>query len=1099
MAFPRVFPKTYYAKGDRAGRDISVVGAGEYAISSPRVSAAPLPPKQRSGSLTMCILLTQFAAAFGATPNVEKSSVRTRLVGKPLHDVIEVGMASQVGEISSGMAASLSPDGAGVNLAGALPGTQVYRNVISGDLLVYRPGAGQRMADDITLASGECTVAYYSIRVAGLNQGGGPTFDVTTELWNDNPCQPGSSVIAGTQQTFSGIPNNQSVFDLEVTLDPLVPVPGTVWLAATFSTADSGWVRADKAEVGSTTNVWSENHIQQNQNDPPTGCSLFTFSASGTPWAGFWAQIQCDIPGNPVGACCNGATCSQTTEIDCGAGVWQGAFTSCVPNVCLSGACCTGGNFGTCADTTQDQCTAGLFHPGGLCSLGACGPTFRVFENNFATGIFDIISQGTKWGDDLSLGSGAPCGLASYEVLFAGDGSAGPATFNVHTELWTNDDRGTPTAEIDDVPGAVIPGTGADFVDVPANLFTQRLLGGPYPGMSIPKKIWIVMSTNTNNAGPVASGFPSIGMSLDGFAIYNAQGGANVWTPGFWYDGFDPTNCPGPQCVPAGSFRVTVWCAGEPPTGACCNDSAGTCLNNVREADCNGRWREGFDCGPETFEPVCGASACCFPIGPDHIMLCQDATAQECQDLEGASKPGSFCNEVECPMYTCLNRSGDCFSAHAGVGCEDAYCCDVVCDQNSGGDPFCCTTEWDSTCAQSALTRCEQPLQNDNCADALPINGIGDFAFDNTDGTTDGPVHPICGTLGGDEQISRDVWFCWTSTCNSQVLARTCGSTTVDTKIAVYEGCQCPPSDANLLDCDDDRCAPLQSLAAFNAVAGQQYLIRLGSYPGEAGGQGALTISCSPPNNPACPAAGDCCEAHAAPGACANETCCETVCLCDPFCCTTEWDDACAGNGFNESGCGAAELCASICTPSCPAGAVTWVDPPNGVVDARRPHPPNNPTALQGIQTFTVQAPAGSDRVECWDICETDLAGGMANSVVGVLDEGRGRFTISLQRPITPGAVTTITYVGSGAMGTFVAHPSNVNSDSAAAPSDILDLVDNLNGVRIPPLNIWQCDIDRSSVCLPADILTEIDLLNGANGFRVWNGSSKPATAGLCP
>jgi hypothetical protein len=84
-------------------------------------------------------------------------------------------------------------------------------------------------------------------------------------------------------------------------------------------------------------------------------------------------------------------------------------------------------------------------------------------------------------------------------------------------------------------------------------------------------------------------------------------------------------------------------------------------------------------------------------------------------------------------------------------------------------------------------------------------------------------------------------------------------------------------------------------------------------------------------------------------------------------------------------------------------------------------------------------------------------------------------------------------------MGTFISHPSNVNSDSAAAPSDILDLIDSLNGVRVPPLNIWQCDIDRSTVCAPADIIGEIDLLNGANGFRVWNGSSKPATAGICP
>ena len=993
-----------------------------------------------------------------------------------------------------------SPDGLG-SVAGAPPGTQVYKNVIAGDLLIYRPGAGQRMADDMTMASGACSVSYYTLRVAGLNQGGGATFNVQTALWNGDPCLGSSSVIAGTQQTFSGILNNQSIFDLEAVVEPAVSIPGTVWLAATFSTSDSGWVRAAQAEVGSTTNVWSENHVQVPPDTTPTGCKLFNFSSTGTPWAGFWAQINCNLAGNPTGACCNGTTCSQTTQANCATGVWQGAFTSCTPNVCLSGACCTGGTFATCTDTTQDQCAGGLFHPGGLCSQDACGPTFKVYENNFNTNIFDTIDPGTKWADDFKLGSGAPCGLASYEVLFAGDSGTGPATFNVHTELWTNNNRGTPASENDDIPGALIPGTGKDFLNVPANLFTQKLLAGPFPGVALPGKVWLVMSTNVNNAGPVTAGAASIGFSVDGFAIFNAPGAANVWTPGFWYDGFTPNECPGSTCNPAGSFRATVWCEGEPPTGACCNDTAGTCTNDIPAIDCTGRWSEAAECGPDTFDPPCGANACCFPVfTPNPVMICDNITAAECQlqDPPGAFKPGKFCEDVQCPDYDCLNHTGDCFTAHAGVGCEDAFCCDIVCDDMTG-DPFCCTTQWDATCAQDAVANCERPLQNDSCADAIPLTTTGSFNFDTTDATTDGPIHLACSNQGGDEQIIKDIWYCWTATCTSQVLARTCGTTQVDTKIAVYQGCTCPPTDARLRDCDDDRCAPRQSMAAFDAVAGQQYLIRLGSYPGEPGGVGSLTIACSPPNNPSCPAAGDCCSGHAPPGACSNETCCETVCLCDPFCCSTEWDAACAGHGFDESGCGAAELCTDLCTPPCPSGAVTWVSPPSGAVDAGIPHAPNNTAALKGIKTLTVQGPAGSNRVECWDLCETDTVPGFPNAVQSVSAQDRGQFTITLARPITQGAATTLTYTGSGAMGTFFSHPSNVNSNSAATPSDILDLIDHLNGVRVPPLNPWQCDIDRSGLCAPADIISEIDLLNGANGFRVWNGTAKPATAGICP
>jgi hypothetical protein len=361
----------------------------------------------------------------------------------------------------------------------------------------------------------------------------------------------------------------------------------------------------------------------------------------------------------------------------------------------------------------------------------------------------------------------------------------------------------------------------------------------------------------------------------------------------------------------------------------------------------------------------------------------------------------------------------------------------------------------------------------------------------------DGPVHLACATEGGDEQITHDLWYCWTATCTTQALAWTCGRTQRDTKIAVYEGCSCPPDDARLLDCDDDRCS-VQSMAAFDAVAGQQYLIRVGNYPGEAGAPGNLTVSCHPPTHPTCPGPGDCCEAHGT-GRCEDATCCATVCFCDPFCCTTEWDASCAGNGFDDNRCGAALLCEDVCAPPCPTGAVTFTNPPNGAVDARRPHAPGNPAALQGAQVFTVQAPAGSDRLDCWELCETDVEGSQPNSIVSVVHDGRGQYVVSLARPITQGAVTTITHLGEGAVGEFTSHPGNVNGDSAAAPTDILSLIDNLNGILLPPLSPWQCDLDRSGACLPADIITLIDLLNGANGFRNWNGTPKPIKDGICP
>ncbi len=979
-------------------------------------------------------------------------------------------------------------------VAGTPPGTQVYRND-GGSPVIYRPGVGQRMADDLTLANGGCTVTYYSLRVAGLGTSG-PTFNVQTALWNGDPCVAGSTVIAGTSATFNGLTNNgTAVSTLEVTLDPTIPVPATVWLAATFSTDDSGWLRAGQAEVGSTTNIWSEN-----DSGPPIRCTQFQF-AGGSPWAGFWATVNCSVQGSPVGACCNGITCTQTTQANCIGGVWKGAFTTCQPNVCLPGACCTGGTFSTCTETTEDQCLGGLFHPGATCNPSACGPTFKVYENNFATGIFDVIETNVKWGDDLKLGSGAPCQLAGFEVLAAGDASAGPATFTMTAQIWTNNDRGTPTAEGDDLPGTPIPGAQFVFNNVPANLFTQRLLAGPFSGIELPKKVWIVMTTSSNNAGPIPAGPATVGFSIDGFAKFNAPGGANVWTPGFWYEGFDPAGCPGPTCTPAGSFRVQVWCHGNPPTGACCNDLAGTCNENVRETECGGRWVEGVGCDPDPFEPPCGVSACCYPIDiPPNppTVVCGDLTVGECEGLGGAQARGKFCQDITtCPPVKCLSRTGSCFAVHPTTGCDNAFCCQKVCDPVTG-DPFCCDTEWDASCVQDATTKCERPLENDHCPSAESIAGTGTFSFNNSTATTDGPIHLACGTLGGDEQISRDVWFCWTSPCTQKVIAGTCGLTQVDTKIAVYSGCACPPADANLLDCDDDRCSPLQSMAVFNAAAGQQYLIRVGSYPGVPGGAGSLSLACGPPVHPLCaPATGDCCEANPA-GGCDNADCCNTVCACDPFCCTTEWDDACSTTGFNGNGCGAGELCASLCAPACPPGAVNWLDPPNGVVDARRPHPAASSSTIEGIQTIAVQAPAGSGKLECWSLCETANIG-TANAIETVTDEGRGRFTIQLKRPITPGAATTLSYVATGAMATFTSHPSNVNADSAAAPADIIDLIDSLNGVRTLPFGLFSGDIDRSGLIGPPDIIEEIDLLNGAGQHRVWNGTAKPVTAGVCP
>ena len=233
---------------------------------------------------------------------------------------------------------------------------------------------------------------------------------------------------------------------------------------------------------------------------------------------------------------------------------------------------------------------------------------------------------------------------------------------------------------------------------------------------------------------------------------------------------------------------------------------------------------------------------------------------------------------------------------------------------------------------------------------------------------------------------------------------------------------------------------------------------------------------------------GNCCEPQDLAAGCGSRSCCETVCEMDNWCCRVEWDQICA------------DQARVLCSMTCSSGEITWLDPPNGVIDAGQPHALNDPEALQGIDAVMIEGPAGAGDACCWSLCETDFGNHTTNAIAGIEDHGDGVFTIHLDRPITPGAVTTLTYRGSDSTGTFMAHPGNVDGDVATAPADILALIDCLNGV--PNTCLWgpySCDTDRDGTCAPADILRVIDLLGGAATFDAWNGSNRPVTSDICP
>jgi len=1029
----------------------------------------------------------------GHSARSEKRTAETT-DGIPI-EAVAAAQATPVNLEGSGIA-RVASDG---SIAAEPPGTTVYSNEIDPYTTFYKPGPNQRMADDLALGSGgPCDLVFYDLLVwsQGLSS---PYFDVSTVLWDGDPCAPASSVIAGTEAEFLDVPALAATV-LELTLDTPVTIPGSVWLAATFSTDDSGWIFAEEAEIGFTGNFWSEN-------DPVDGCVIFSVTG-GEPHGGFWTNINCTSIVDPPGACCNDAACVEEAEVDCvgSGGIWQGAFTTCDPNPCLTGACCTGEDFTTCSESTEAECASGseIFRAGAVCTENPCTPAFQVFENSFPTGFFWPIDTDIIWADDLVFGPGAPCQLSAFNLAVTSEGG-GP--FDVQMALWTNNDMGTPFDELDDLPLAPITGTATDFTNIPSDLTTHALMAGPFEGIALPDRAWLVFSTSSNLAGPLLGGEADPGLTRDAFAVFNDPLTPGVWSTNFWFNGFNPEGCPRtPPCNPAGSFHINVWCEGTPPTGACCSDVAGTCIDDITLAQCDGRWSPGATCEFAPFVPACGTSACCW------LGNCNEMPPEQCESLGGDVARGLFCDNLECPRAECSGAAGDCFSEHLTPGCEDAFCCEAVCAM----DPLCCTSEWDGPCAADAQTVCTQPLLNDHCADAEPITGEGDFAFDNSTATTDGPPHDACGDHDEEKQVFDDVWHCWTATCTDTVYLRTCGLTDADTKLAVYEGCDtCPPTNAALLACNDNFCGydgqPGQSQVSFDAVAGQSYLIRSGTPFEIEGGPGAFNIVCGLPDNPACPGIADCCGAAGTAG-CTDELCCETVCACDAFCCEVAWDDNCASAGVGGAGCGAEILCPALCGEPCPDGVVTFLDPPDGIIDARQPHEPANAAVGQGIDTILVEAPAGADNSRCWIPCET-VVNGTPNEIVSIVDNGDNTFTLSLLRPISAGGLTAITYAADGGAtytATYISHPANVNADGAGNPNDLVNTDDLVALVDCclnqqcqlgsgPEETPYRCDINRSGNITPADMLRTIDLLNGGDQYSVWSDTALPTGNGTCP
>jgi hypothetical protein len=138
------------------------------------------------------------------------------------------------------------------------------------------------------------------------------------------------------------------------------------------------------------------------------------------------------------------------------------------------------------------------------------------------------------------------------------------------------------------------------------------------------------------------------------------------------------------------------------------------------------------------------------------------------------------------------------------------------------------------------------PPLNDDCQSAEPV-ARGSVPFTTLGATTNGPELPVDCESDENRQMFNDVWYSWTASCTGEVTVSTCGSADFDTWIAVYSG----GCEGAVVGCNDenDACSGNTSLMSFEAVSGETYLVRLGSWSNVGRGSGIFSLAC--PGSPA--------------------------------------------------------------------------------------------------------------------------------------------------------------------------------------------------------------------------------------------------------
>jgi len=148
-----------------------------------------------------------------------------------------------------------------------------------------------------------------------------------------------------------------------------------------------------------------------------------------------------------------------------------------------------------------------------------------------------------------------------------------------------------------------------------------------------------------------------------------------------------PTQAPGcgdATCC-ASTCELDQFCCDVTWDATCAGEAqclcTGTCLACAPGAG---------SCGVPDATPGCGVDCC------NRVCMVDSFCCLTEWDTTCVGEAESMC------FLACIPSAGPCLSAHPTPGCNLKPCCQAVCSEDS----YCCDTNWDQTCADSAVILC---------------------------------------------------------------------------------------------------------------------------------------------------------------------------------------------------------------------------------------------------------------------------------------------------------------------------------------------------------------------------------------------------------